>query len=241
MPYRSDEIAALIRCQIRGALRNVALRNVAAARSPIVYEHRTREDVLAGLQEDPDRFRQLRWEGFVPELRDPFLFKRDTAVSYDFTVDTTEMNSAGLSLTFLRKLTDGTSSLGLTAKNDRTHEVTRHFRSYDTFDRLVRSMRPDACYNILRYPNVLYPSNGLLRIDSLVNAFFVTNQWENLVDLKWEDLGTAQMTDTLTFTTKSTGNVDPSSTADGVLNTVVPSAVNFNFDNIRQDLHTISS
>jgi hypothetical protein len=239
MPYKSEQIAALIRCQTRDALRNVALRAIEAARSPVVYGGRTREEFLAWLQEDPDRFRELRWEKFVPELRDPFVFYKDTAVSYDFTIDTMEMNSAGVSLTLLKQLTGGSNSLGLTAKNDRTREVSRHFRSYDSFDSLVRLMRPDACYNMPRYPNMLYPSNGLLRIDSLVNSFFVANQWENLVDLKGEDLGTAQMTDTLTFTTKSTGNVDPSSAADSVLNTVVPSSVSVNFDNNRQDEHTI--
>jgi hypothetical protein len=89
-----------------------------------------------------------------------------------------------------------------------------------------------------QHVNPVYPSAGLIRIDSLVNAFFEANQWENLAGAD-KDYTTAQMTDTITFTTKSTGNVDPSTTSDPILGRFVPSSVSLNVDNFRQDLHTI--
>ena len=47
------------------------------------------------------------------------------------------------------------------------------------------------------------------------------------------------MTDTLTFTTKFTGNVDPSTTANPVTGKFIPSSATLNIDHARQDLHTI--
>jgi hypothetical protein len=180
----------------------------------------------------------LKWENFAPELRAPFIFYKDTLVSYDFTIDTTEMNTAGLNVTLLKKLTGGTDNIGLVAKNDRTREVKRHFRSFDTFDSLVRLMREDSCDALPQQANYLFPAAGLLKINSLIDAFLLTNQWENLAgDAK--EYTTAQMTDTLTFTTKSTGNFDPSTTHDPVVGKFVPSSASLNLDNSRQDLHTI--
>jgi hypothetical protein len=238
MPFDSDKIAAIIRCQTRDAIRQTIVQNISAAKSPFVYERKRRDELLAWLHNDPENFRSLKWERFSPELRDPFLFYKDTSVSYDFTIDSTEMNTAGVNLTLLKKLTAGTDSIGLVAKNDRTREVKRHFRSFDTFDSLARLMREDACDGMPKQSNHLYPAAGLLRVNSLIDSFLLANQWENLAGDE-KSYTTAQMTDTLTFTTKSTGNFDPSTTADPVVGRFVPSSVALNIDNSRQDLHTI--
>jgi hypothetical protein len=238
MPFDSTRIAALIRCQTRDAIREAIIRNIEAARSPFVYGRRTRDEFLDWLRQNPDNFRSLKWENFAPELRAPFNFYKDTSVSYDFTIDTTEMNTAGLNVTLLKKLTGGTDSIGLVAKNDRSREVKRHFRSFDTFDSLVRLMHPNACLAVPQQANFLFPTAGLLKINSLIDSFLLTNTWENLAgDAK--DYTTAQMTDTLTFTTKSTGNFDPSTTHDPIVGRFVPSSASLNLDNSRQDLHTI--
>ena len=114
----------------------------------------------------------------------------------------------------------------------------RHFRTFDTFDSLARLMRDDACLRMPGQVNPTYPTAGLLRINSLVDSFLVANQWENLAGDK-ENYTTAQMTDTLTFTTKWTGNVDPSTEANGVVGKWVPSSATLNMDNYREDKHTI--
>jgi hypothetical protein len=238
MPFDSDKIAAVIRCQTRDAVREAILRNIAAATSPVVYERMSRDELLDWLQLNPENFRRLKWDHFVPELRGPFEFYKDTNVSYDFTIDSTEMNTAGVNVTLLKKLNAGSDNIGLVARNDRTRDVKRHFRVFDTFDSVARLMREDACYDVPRQVNLIFPSAGLLKINSLVDSFLLANQWVNLAGDN-QNYTTAQMTDTLTFTTKSTGNFDPSTMANPALGKFVPSSAALNLDNFRQDLHTI--
>ncbi|SEM66224.1 hypothetical protein [Bradyrhizobium sp. OK095] len=238
MSFNSDKIAAIIRCQTRDAIRQVVIRNIEAAGSPILYEQMNKEQLLDWLRSNPESWRRLKWERFALELRNPFVFYKDTSISYDFTIDTTEQNTTGLNVTLLRQFTGSTNAIGLGAKNDRTREVSRHFRTFDTFDSLARLMRTDACENAPRAPNYLFPAAGLLRINSLVDSFLLANQWENLAG-KDQDYTTASMSDTLTFTTKNTGNFDPSTTADPTIGKWVPTSASLNLDNLRQDLHTI--
>ncbi|MHC2466966.1 hypothetical protein [Bradyrhizobium embrapense] len=238
-PYTSDRIAATIRCQTRDAIRAVIRRNIAAVpQSRIVYQRMARDEMLAWLDGNPANYRALKWELFSPELSKPFEYYKDTNVSYDFTIDSTEMNTLGVNVTLLKALNAGTDTLGLLAKNDRTREASRHFRVFDTFDSLARLMKEEACNNQPQAPNYLFPIAGLLRINTLVDSFLVANQWENLAGDK-TDYTTGQMTDTLTFTTKSTGNFDPSTTATSVAGRFVPSSASLNVDNYRQDLHTV--
>ncbi|SDI55682.1 MULTISPECIES: hypothetical protein [Bradyrhizobium] len=238
-PYTSDRIAATIRCQTRDAIRAVIRRNIAAVpASYIVYQRMARDEMLAWLDSNSANYRALKWPLFAPELRKPFEFYKDTNISYDFTIDSTEMNTLGLNITLLKALNAGTDTIGLLAKNDRTREASRHFRVFDTFDSLARLMKEEACQNQPQAPNYLFPTAGLLRINTLVDSFLVANQWENLAGDK-TDYTTAQMTDTLTFTTKSTGNFDPSTTTNSVVGRFVPSSAGLNVDNFRQDLHTI--
>jgi hypothetical protein len=135
-------------------------------------------------------------------------------------------------------LLGGTDNIGIVARNDRTREVKRHFRVYDSFDSLSRLMLEEVCENVPNNVNELYPSTGLIRIYSLVKGFLEANHWNNLAgdDTNYT---TAQMADTITFTTKFTGNLDPSTTMDPVRGKWVPSSLSANFDNTRQDLHTI--
>lgn len=238
MSFKSHEIAAIIRCQTRDAIRQAVVRNIEAASSPIPYDRMSKEQLLDWLRNDPESWRRIKWEHFAPELRNPFMFYKDTQVSYDFTIDTTEQNTTGLNVTLLRQFSGSTNAIGLGAKNDRTREVSRHFRTFDTFDSLARLMRTDACDIAPKAPNYLFPAAGLLRINSLVDSFLIANTWENLAG-KDQDFTTALMSDTLTFTTKNTGNFDPSTTADPTIGKWVPTSATLNLDNLRQDLHTI--
>ena len=238
MPFNSDQIANVIRCQTRDAVRRIVRETAAATGSAIAYDGLTGDKTAAWLENHPEDFRTLKWEKFSPQLRAPFLFYKDTSISYDFTIDTTETNTAGVNLTLLRQLTGGTNNVGLVAKNDRTREVSRHFRSFDTFDSLARLLDPNICRDAPTEINALYPSAGLLRIYSLVRSFLFANQKSNLAGAD-DAYTTAEMADTLTFTTKFTGNIEPSTTADPIVGKWLPSSASLNIDNSRQDLHTI--
>jgi len=237
-PYDSVRIAATIRCQTRDAIRAAIRLNISKAKSHYVYQHMTSDEMLDWLQRDSQNYHKIRWDLFAPELSAPFNFYKDTSISYDFTINTSEMNTVGLNVTLLKALHAGSDNFGLLAKNDRTREANRHFRVFDTFDSLARLMPEDACTNQPQAPNYLFPAEGLLRINTLVDSFLLANQWENLAGDK-TDYTTAEMIDTLTFTTKSTGNFDPSTTATSTVGKFVPSAAGLNVDNFRQDLHTI--
>jgi hypothetical protein len=236
--YNSDRIAALIRCQTRDAIWQAIVRTIEASNDPITYDGMAKAETVAWLKGNSRNFRRLDWKKFSPELRDVFLFYKDTSVSFDFTIDSTEMNVAGVNLTLLKKLSAGSDNIGLVAKNDRTREVKRHFRSFDTFDSLARLMSEEACANMPTRANPIYPTAGLLRINSLVDSFLIANQWGNLAGDK-EDYTTAQMSDTLTFTTKWIGNINPSTASDPVIGRWIATSASLNIDNSRQDLHTI--
>ncbi|MDF0495327.1 hypothetical protein [Bradyrhizobium yuanmingense] len=192
----------------------------------------------AWFEEAPDRFFNLDWELFTPPLARLFKFYSNVTVSYDFSIDSSEMNGTGLDLTLLKKLTSGSDSLGIVVKSDRTRQVTRHFRVFDSFDTVTRKLSADFCRDVPRYVNALFPSTGLLRIGSLVKNFTIENQTGNLGGEK-DDFTTAQMADTMVFTTKSVGNFAPSFNRDVVTGAVLPSTVKLNSDNYRQDVHTI--
>ncbi|OSJ13534.1 hypothetical protein BST63_16460 [Bradyrhizobium canariense] len=237
--FDSDRIASVIRCQTRDAIRRVIVALIATGKDRVVYRGMTGYQTAAWLEQQPAHFHEVKWEQITDtKIRAPLLFYKDTSVSYDFTIDTTEVNTAGVNVTLVKKLFVGNDSIGLVAKNDRTREVKRHFRAYDSFDSLARLMKEETCDGMPQQVNALYPATGLLRIDSLVNSFLLANQWGNLAgdDANYT---TAQMTDTLTFTTKFTGNVDPSTAIDPVTGRFVPSSASLNIDNSRQDLHTI--
>ncbi len=236
--FASEEISTIIRCQTRDAIREEIIDNIVAASSSPVYDRMTKEELVAKLRGEPAYFRRLDWSKFAKELRDPFLFYKDTSVSYDFTIDSTEVNGSGVDLTLLKQLPGGSDKIGLTAKNDRTREVKRHFRVYDSFDSLSRLMPEKTCDIVPKHINALYPAAGLLRIRSLVHSFLIANQLGNLAGDK-EEYTTAQMTDTITFTTKFTGNVGPSTSSNPTVGRFVPSSLSANLDNSRQDMHTI--
>ncbi|QHO77827.1 hypothetical protein ACH79_39730 [Bradyrhizobium sp. CCBAU 051011] len=94
------------------------------------------------------------------------------------------------------------------------------------------------CDIVPKQINAIYPAAGLLKIRSLVHSFLVQNQLGNLAGEN-NDYTTAQMTDTITFTTKFTGNFDPSTQLNPVAGKFVPSNLAVNLDNSRQDMHTI--
>lgn len=238
MQYDSDKIAAAIRCQTRDAIRGVIVRSIEGARSPVLYKQMGKEQLLNWLQSDPENFRRLKWDSFAPELKTWFLFYKDTSISFDFTIDSSEQNTTGLNLTLLRQFSGSTNAVGLGGTNDRTRQVKRAFRVFDTFDSLARLMLTEACDNAPQAPNYLFPAAGLLKINSLVDSFLIANNWENLAGSD-KNYTTAEMSDTLTFTTKHTGNVSPSTTADPTIGKWVPTSATLNLDNTRQDLHTI--
>jgi len=127
--------------------------------------------------------------------------------------------------------------IGVKLQNDRTRQVKRQFRNYDSFDNLARNLPNAYCAGVPDAANPLYPATGISKIGTLIREFVDQNQRDNL-GAKGSALD-AEMNDTITFTTKFTGNLRPSFTTNAVPGVFVPSALSMNTDNVRSDAHTI--
>ena len=53
IPFNSERIAALVRCQTRDAIRQAVVDNIEKAEQPIVYGKQTKDELLAWLRENP--------------------------------------------------------------------------------------------------------------------------------------------------------------------------------------------
>jgi hypothetical protein len=185
--------------------------------------------------ENPFELKSLK-VGFSEFIAPSFKYYADTSVSYDFTIDSSEMNTAGIDLSILKTFTNGSRTYGIGSRNDRTRQVKRQFRNYDSFESLL-NLPQDACLNVPEAVNALYPSVGFKRIDQLVDDFVEQNQSDNLGSKDHAE--DAEMNDTMVFTTKTTGNFDPKLGRNGIVGATVPSQINVALDNYRQDIHTV--
>jgi hypothetical protein len=107
MYYDSNQITSIIRCQTRDAIRRVIIEVIEPSGDQVVYEYEkgnwfTGTEMVAWLRDKPERFRSIQWARFRPDLRANFLYYKDTSVSYDFSIDGTEANTAGVNLTLLQ-------------------------------------------------------------------------------------------------------------------------------------------
>ncbi|MDX7953855.1 hypothetical protein P7D22_22120 [Lichenihabitans sp. Uapishka_5] len=235
----SNQIATLIRCHTRDAIRNEITTNTSLLGDGIAYDGLSGTEEARRLRENPVLFHSLDYGRFSQPLRGLFTYYKDATVADDFTIDTTEVNTSGVGLTIFEKFLSGTNSIGLATKNDRTREVSRHFRIFDSFDSLARQLPEQTCASVPGAANYAFPSAGLTRIRSLVHHFTVANQLGNLGGSSNTDYTTAEMTDTITFTTKNTGNLDPVFALSPVTHAYVPTSVSATVDNSREDKHTI--
>ncbi|GJE02912.1 hypothetical protein [Methylobacterium isbiliense] len=235
--YQSKDIVRITRCQAREAVRDEIISTLHHFKDFVVYERMTGEQLADWLNEDRSRFRTIDLSKLAPRAKRLYTFYADTSISYDFTIDSIENNVAGFDLTLLKQLTNGSNSVGLLAKNDRTRQVKRQFRNYDGFDSLARRLPESYCATVPRFENPIYPSTGLTRINTLVKDFVWQNQHENLGSKT--SATDADMNDTIMFTTKTTGNIDPTISTSPLTGSTIPTSLKISVDNYRWDVHTI--
>jgi hypothetical protein len=237
--FESKHIVQIVRCQARDAVRAEVQRTLLAPlwADAVIYNGKTGRETAAWLRENPDNYLRLKLADFAPQAARLYRNYGDTMISYDFTLDATEMNTAGLDLNFLKAFTGGSTTIGLKATNERTRQVRRNSRHYDNFDNLARNLSNEYCDGVPTSENPLYPSTGLIKVRTLIRDFVDQNQRNNLGSK--DNALTAEMNETIIFTTKFVGNLDPSSSLNPVSGIFVPSQIKANLDNYRQDMHTI--
>jgi hypothetical protein len=235
--FQSKHIVRMTRCQARDAVRAEIQRTLAAWESVVVYKRMTGGEMARWLADNPDNYHGLRLSDFSPQAARLYKFYGDTRISYDFTIDSSEMNAAGFDLSLLRTFTRGSDLFGIKLQNERTRQVKRQFRNYDSFDNLARGLPPNYCDGMPTGPNWVHPSTGVSKIATLIREFVDQNQRENLGSAS--DPLNAEMNDTIVFTTKAIGNFDPTWSRDAIPGAFVPSEISVTADNHRLDVHTI--
>jgi hypothetical protein len=237
--FESHHVSRIFRCQAREGFMAQIERALTSQdwADRIIYDGMTGQQTADWLRANPENYRQLKIARLIKPAAALYSFYADTTISFDFTVDSSESNSAGLDVSLLKKFSSGSSTIGIKAGNDRTRQVKRQFRTYDTFDSLVRKLPVKGCDGIPDTQNAIYPAIGATRIASLITTFTNLNQHENL-GAKDNPLDAA-MSDTIVFNTKWTGNINPTISADAVPGRFVPSQIRLSSDNYRQDIYTV--
>lgn len=251
MAYSSRDIALQVRCETRYAIQNEIEENLRLVGDQPGYDGMSGTEAAAFFKSNPVNYKNLDWAKFSPDLS-AFIYYKDTNVSYDFTLAGTEQNDSGLSASLLGQFAEHTDTIGIDIGRTSTRDVKRHFRIFDSFDSLAIRLEEDLCHNFndvdvtsklpdksyKKTPNFVFPSTGALRIHNLIHDFLLQNETNNLGGEK-TDWKTANMTDTITFTTKANGNVHPSAKFDTDGLEFSLASVGITSDNSRQDVHTI--
>jgi len=209
--------------------------------------------VAAWLTGNRENFYAIDLKKIEPrQERDAFIFYKDILISYDFSLDGTLQSDAGLSASVLGEFTSRTDTIGIDIGSTRTRKGKRQFRVFDTFESLAiktpeglcrnfnavtpKSKLPDKSYT--SRTNRLFPSTGALRMHNLIDDFLVQNQTGNLGGEE-DDWKTAHMTETLTFTTKTKGDLSPSAKFDADGAGWSLAKLDLTSKNYREDIHTI--
>lgn len=206
----------------------------------ISYAGMTGREVLERLSSPATlRYWDIDWKKLHPRVKKVWKNYGDASVSYDFTLDNTEMNTQGAQLDITRGVFGQTSRLPFSLKDDKTRQVLRNFRVFDTFAELVQANRlGDYCKGVGGPENWHYPMAGRKNIHDLVQNFLDLNQSGNLSGPA--DRPTAPtMADTVQFTTKVALNADPFLVLNPITRTFTPTGATFNLDNYRQDYHKV--
>lgn len=252
MGYSSRDIATQIRCDARYAIQRVLLEhNFVHQRQKLAYGDMTGLEAAAWFSQDPKHYESFDWALLSSDLAGVVGYK-DTIVAIDFSLEGTETNDAGLSATVLGQFTKHTDTIGIDVGRTSTRQLRRKFRTFDSFDSLAVRMPEAVCHNFNRVdtysklpdksyrgrPDLLFPSTGALRIETLIKDFIVQNNTGNLGGQQ-ADWKTANMTDTITFTTKANGNLSPTAEIKPDGSGFDLTKIGFSSKNFRQDLHTI--
>lgn len=232
-----QDVVTFTRCQARMGVRSHTKEVLRAYKKTIVYSGKTGEDTATWLDENPLEFSTLDYRKFEPAPRRLFEFYKDTAITYDFTIEANEVNTAGFDLAVRRTFSNGLNRFGLSLQNDRTRDSKITERHFDTFDSLYR-VPESYCDALPARANYVFPSTGLTRISELVRDYTRANQNLNLIGSK-ETPNIPERTATITFTTKSAANFGPGWELDPVKGAYIATGIGAKSDNSRQDKHQI--
>lgn len=240
-----------IRCEARMGLQETALKFLDSYFADVkVWRGKTGAELASTLRQYPSEWDQLRIDDLSPSVKPYFAFYRNSQIAYEFDLTMEEDNNDTLGLGFKKNFFGASKrmdTLGLSLGSDRTRKVERIFNTVDTFEELVLKVSSDYC-NKPRHINIVYPITGSLPIRDLMLSYIEINQFEHLAgggtDLI-KIFGTKttpavpQMGDTITFTTKLSGEANPITAVTPVPPSWLLSSVNFDSKHYRSDTHKV--
>ena len=165
--------------------------------------------------------------------------KNASAIAYEFTFIIEENNNAsGDVLWEIPFLNGGNFSLKANADSERKRESKRVFRIVDSFDELRRT----ACSREALEKNWVYPISGEIGIYEVIATFARLQKLSRLTPPEDPILGKSKVfsfADTLIFTTKFNGGVEPKLTLNRVTEKFRVTEANANLNADRKDVHQV--
>lgn len=232
-----NDVVVFTRCNAREGSRAHFTEVMRAYKQNRIYNRMTGEELADWLESNPKEFANLKYSNFRDDARKLLEFYKDTGITYDFTMESNEINTLGFDMSVRRSFSNGLNRIGIGLQNDRTRDAKRTQRHFDTLDSL-RLLPQSYCNTAPRFANFVFPSLGVTKVGELVRDFTVANQNLNLIGGK-ETLNIPEMTSTITFTTKTAANIGPGWELDPVRGAYIATGIGAKSDNSRQDKHQI--
>jgi hypothetical protein len=224
--YDTYEIVSKIRCEAREAVRGYTIE----------FIRKTRPDIADGLKSGAISFRNFNRRQLDAGSQRILERYDHSAIAYDFVFDITEKNDLTANATLIKPFTRGPLKIAFAAGDERERQNTRNFRITDTFENLV-SVEDEYCKNASDRKNYLYPIVGKIGLDELIGAFLDLNQSGNLAGKEGSNVPT--IADTIEFTTKFSGSVNPTIELSPVGRGLQLASAAFKADGSREDIHKV--
>jgi hypothetical protein len=229
-------IVKQVRCETREAAFNVLVKGV--ANNDIFGEQA--QAVAEGFRDHPELMHEFKPALFTGRARDFVDYFWNTGVAYNFSLDMTETNDFGANVSFIRALTDSTTTLGLGGSVDRLRENKRTFTITDDFKGLLNLKPRNYCDGHLAAgENLIYPITGRIGVELFVREFVRVALFTNLKEDK-DYNGAPTMVDTLLFNTFVSGSASPRVVFSPVGRAFQLADASFTAAASRRDLHTLT-
>ena len=209
-------IAQQIRCETRQAVIHLALQYLDTS-IDIISASKTdqdaAQDVINRYKVDPDSIVSLKPELFNGAVHDKMSKFWTTGVAYNYKLDMTEDNNVDAELDFLSIFSRRTFGVALKGGLDRSRQNIRTFTITDTLGLLVNKTAPNDCKGRVVGPNYMYPIDGNIGIESMMEAFFYLSIYANLRGETDKAAtvpdGPPTLVNSLEFTTTLSGSANP--------------------------------
>ncbi len=213
-PHATVSIVHRIRCEAKEALATKLIealiqfgdKKTKALASELIKDRENAPDLFA------KKLQEFDLEGLNQDAKDRLKEFGGSSIGYSFRFQITESNDNNVDTAFRMPFTGGIFTLGFKAGSELERKGLREFKLVETFFDYadLECNRSEDSNHIAKKPDWAYPISGRIGVADVIDTFF------GLVD----DSGSADLdtyADTLTFTTKISGSINPKIEMDSVV------------------------